>query len=395
MMLEDSDILENNLPILYKQTSTGATQIWYMETLDGKCYRSVSGQIDGALVESSWRYTDSKNVGRANQTTETEQVCNEVRSSYEKKLNQGGYHESILDIHTSKYFKPMLAKKYEDYQHKLFGNGQATQDLFSQPKLDGVRCIATQDGLWSRTGKPLISVPHVLEALEPIFRHNPEAIFDGELYADKFADDFNSIISLVRKSRPTLRDLAESKASIQYHVYDFTDPVNQDELFFEDRFRNLHTLMQISALEPDGVIRLVPTTRIEQLSELDNMFARYMESGYEGQMVRLNMRYENKRSGNLLKRKEFQDNEYRVIEIMEGVGNRSGMAGFIRYELGDGSGRSFSSGIRGSHDYCRELLQDKEDYVGNLGTVRFFNLTPDGIPRFPITVTLHGADRLL
>ena len=35
--------------------------------------------------------------------------------------------------------------------------------------------------------------------MKPLFETNPDLIFDGELYADKFANDFNAICSLVKK----------------------------------------------------------------------------------------------------------------------------------------------------------------------------------------------------
>ena len=98
----------------------------------------------------------------------------------------------------------MLAHKFEDYKDKLI------YPLFSQPKLDGIRCIVKSNGMWSRTGKRIISAPHIFEALKPLFELNPDLIFDGELYADKFANDFNAICSLVKKTKPTADDLIKS-----------------------------------------------------------------------------------------------------------------------------------------------------------------------------------------
>ena len=111
----------------------------------------------------------------------------------------------------------------------------------------------------------------------------------------------------------------------------------------------------------------------------------------EGQMVRRDGPYKNGRSFDLLKRKTFVDQEFTVISVDEGIGNRAGMAGFITYELGDG--RTFKSGIKGNWEYATQLLKDADKYVGGEGTVRFFQFTPDGIPRFPVTVALYEGKR--
>jgi DNA ligase-1 len=118
---------------------------------------------------------------------------------------------------------------------------------------------------------------------------------------------------------------------------------------------------------------------------LDELFQVYLEMGYEGQMVRLSTTpYENKRTKQLLKRKEFEEEEFLIHDIEEGTGNRSGMAGTIYLKKQDGA--VFGSGVRGNRDSYRELLQNKTKYIGTLASVRFQNYTPDGVPRFPVVV---------
>jgi ATP-dependent DNA ligase len=101
-------------------------------------------------------------------------------------------------------------------------------------------------------------------------------------------------------------------------------------------------------------------------------------------MVRTNDPYEFKRSNTLLKRKEFTDDEYLIVEICEGNGNKKGMAGYATLERPDG--KRFSSNIKGNHTFLKALLQDAASYVGKYATCKYFNLTPDGIPRFPYVI---------
>ena len=84
--------------------------------------------------------------------------------------------------------KPMLAynvdKKPIDW----------TKKVFMQPKLDGVRCVATRNGCYTRTGKQLMNVEHIELSLKPWFEMHPEMILDGELYNHDLRDNFEKII---------------------------------------------------------------------------------------------------------------------------------------------------------------------------------------------------------
>ena len=156
-------------------------------------------------------------------------------------------------------------------------------------------------------------------------------------------------------------------------------------MLFSDRIKQINFY--------SNVIKNVPTYRVTSQSEMDDYNGQFVQAGYEGQMVRLDGEYENKRSKYLLKRKEFDDNEFEIIDIKEGVGNRSGMAGFIACRMRDGT--LFDAGIKGSHDYAKKLLQNKHLYVDNGSevTVRHFGYTAYGLPRFPVAVYLYEGGR--
>ena len=101
--------------------------------------------------------------------------------------------------------KPMLAhkvgKKEIDWSAKNF----------IQPKLDGVRCVFTKVGAYSRTGKEFKNVAHLEEDLEDFFNDNSNSILDGELYNHDLKHDFEKIISLVRKQKPTEDDRRDAQ----------------------------------------------------------------------------------------------------------------------------------------------------------------------------------------
>lgn len=365
-------------PTIYKRDSAGNVRIWFME-LEGNRYRTTAGLKDGQLVTSEWTVCESKNVGRANETSSAEQADSEVKSHYKKKLD-GEYHLSEADIDKPRWFKPMLAKKWEDRMDKL------TFPVYFQPKLDGIRCIANSEGLWSRTGKPIVACPHIWDALLPFFAENPNLVLDGELYNHELKDDFNEIVSMVRKSKLKPEDIEKSAKMVQYHIYDF--PMG-DDTKFSDRIFSLHE--QFFMAPADLPIREVPTYPCANIDEVDERYSEAMADGYEGGIIRVDASYEQKRSNNLLKRKDFDDDEFEILAVLEGKGNWSGCGKKIIVRTPDG--HECDATVQGSMDYCRHVLANADKYIGKKATVVYFGYTPAGALRFPVAKVLHEDKR--
>jgi ATP-dependent DNA ligase len=358
------------LNTLYKRAVNGKVNEWTVE-VENNCFRTISGYTDGVKTTSEWTCCSGKNIGKKNETTPEQQALAEAQAMWTKKLELGSY-ESIDDIDTPKFFNPMLAHKFEDYKDKI------EYPVFSQPKLDGIRCIVRADGMWSRNGKRIISAPHIYDSLKPLFESNPDLIFDGELYADKFANDFNAICSLVKKTKPTNDDLAKSKESIQYHIYDLP---SHDGVFSER-----HSVLNKMSLPKCCV--LVRTSIVHTAEWVDKWYIDYVSEGYEGLMVRLDKKYESKRSKSLLKYKSFIDEEYIILDIVEGLGNKTGMVGSFIFENKDG--KRFNASPKFNWEECKELWKQRQELIGKSATVKYFNLTPGDspVPRFPYVIKI-------
>ena len=353
---------------IYKRDSGGRLRVWRMER-DGSRYRTVSGLADGKLAETGWTQARA-----ASQPTDEAQAEFEIKAAYENKLTRE-YHRTIeATAGGAHFFKPMLAKEFAGWQG----------ECAAQPKLDGIRCIATKTGLFSRQGKPITAVPHIHAQLAPLFQNFPGLILDGELYNHDLKDDFNTIVSIVRKKDPSVEELELAEARVQYHVYDVPSDPNPH---IWGKMTELHELVTEHNL--GGAIELVETVSVGSPTFLDELYGRWLEAGYEGQMVRLPGKYEQKRSKLLLKRKEFQDEEFECVSIEAGNGNWAGLAKRVSCRLPDG--RVFGAGIRGSSNRAAALLNETHNVV----TVRFQNYSPDGVPRFPVVTKFHGAERTL
>lgn len=367
-------------PTLYTIDSKGKVRTWAMER-EGDRYRTISGLEDGAKTTSGWTTASPKNVGRSNATTAEEQAELEIQAEYRKKRDRK-YHDDRSKVGGAKFFAPMLAQTFKGWD-KL-GDIMA----LSQPKLDGIRCIATVDGLFTRQGKRIVTCPHIELQLNAAFGGMSRGtILDGELYNHELREDFNTIASLVRQAKPTAEDLKRSAEMVQYHIYDHASKLEQPLGW---RMRNLAGWSsERFSFEVTPSLRIVPTEQANSSQQLDSLYASYLEQGYEGQMVRLNGPYEaGKRSKLLLKRKEFQDAEFPVVRLEEGNGNWAGYAKRAVLRLPDG--REFGAGIKGSQEFTKALLSKP---TPKTATIRYFALTPDGIPRFPVAVAFFEGER--
>lgn len=390
---------------LYKRGVKGEVRVWRMEigtSAEGHwAHRVVSGIQDGAMTESGWTVTEAKNVGRSNATTPEEQAFAEVRNLYKIK-SERGYFSDVNEIDNVPFTKPMLAQDWDKRKAKV----DVSKGVHAQPKLDGIRCVARADGLWTRTGKPITAIPHIVEALTTFFEDNPDAILDGELYNHDLKEDFNTITSIVRKEKPSDAEIEQARSTIQYHIYDLVDA----QQHFAGRCETLDWIFE-NFFKDIPFLQRVETVFVSSHDVLDELYGTWMGDGYEGQMIRLDSPYENKRSNALMKRKDFITMEFKVRAVEEGLGNWMGyVKKFVIDITEDGSPEfhaafgdrlaahnarraekglepetSSGAGVRGTQPVLKNLLDlAKEGDVPQWATARFFGATPDGFPRFPV-----------
>jgi len=366
------------LPKLFKKREAGGLQEWSIEVEAGK-YRTTSGAVGGKMVVSEWTDAVVKNAGRANATSVEDQALSEAQSKWTKK-HDGGYREDPAELDSVDLFKPMLAEKVRDYPVTQF-------PVYVQPKLDGARCAGRPNGLWSRKGKPWVATPHIELEVVALLKKFPELVLDGELYNHKLHDDFNRIISIIKKQKPTAEELAESEKYAQYHVYD-CQFLNEMGLTFKQRQDKLREILAASGMK---YIVLVDTKLVSDEAEMDAFHAECMEQGYEGSMVRTDTKYENKRTQALLKRKEFIDAEFELEDVEEGKGNAAGLAYKVVVKGAPITGSS-RAGMRGNAEFRKDLFINKAKYIGKQVTVRYQNMTPDGKLRIGIMLCIRDYE---
>jgi DNA ligase-1 len=289
-----------------------------------------------------------------------------MESEIKSKLTEG-YFETEDEARNEVVILPMLAKSYEDEKHKI---DWVKDKTYIQPKLDGMRCLAfiknNKVTLMSRDGKIIDTVLHINLSLSFIME---DCILDGELYSLELGS-FQENMKAIKKYRAKITE------KIQYNVYDCITEGN-----FTTRFNKAQKL-----IEGIQSTQIVSTMSILNESEIIKYHSFYLQLGYEGSIIRYGeAEYKlNGRSSNLLKYKDFKDMDCKIIDITPNESNP--LHGTPHFNL---KGKAFKAGVKMSHEDREDLLTNKDKYIGKIANIRYFELTDDGIPRFPVMIGIH------
>lgn len=368
--------------VLYKRAAAGLLYWWKIERT-GKHYCVSWG------VGNSNTATDNYN----DYTCLTEERAEfEVASRINKQIDRLGYS---IEVPTARPTLPMLAQKYSEHERLVKdGKREPFARTSIQPKLDGIRMLATRETQTSRRAEPIVSVPHIAQCLEAL---PPEIMLDGELFVPN--TDFQTVLSLVKRQVPH-----KLYREVQYHVFDVLD----DEMPFIDRYellkRTVETLQEVhrdliasmadipeklrtNKLVPVCPIHIVPTLHLDMPSNsyqtqhlIKQEFNRYRKLNFEGLIIRnMDGLYDvNTRSPDLLKFKHFEDHEFEIIDINEGY-NKTGI-----FVCKTSEGKIFEATPAWTTPAKQVLLKRREHYIGRWVQVEYETLSREGVPLKPV-----------
>jgi len=364
-------------PILYARNTTGSIQTWQIE-VDGDKYRTIAGQLNSPnLVTSNWQYGEVKNIGKSNETSAEEQSEKEADAKFKKKLKEG-YKEDISKIDEMSFFEPMLCKQFEDYKDKI------VYPVAIEDKLNGICCISTSSKTHSRKGEEFFCINHIIKSVDKLRGKYPNIILHGELFNKQYKNLLNRIASLVSVNRKvkdvTIEDEIESEKIVQFHVY---DGFGFDNITINSPYKDRKSGLE-RILKDIPYIYYHPYKLAFSEKEVYAALKKTRDEKSEGIVVKLlDGKYEQKRSKNIMKLKNFYDAEFKVVGIEPGTGNWQGCAKRIICELNppakDGT-KTFCCNIRGTREEMTDLLINEKDYIGQFCTVEYQELSEYGIP---------------
>jgi DNA ligase-1 len=268
---------------------------------------------------------------------------------------------------------PMLAQSWDKSGHRI------KFPSLGQPKFNGVRCLAKRTGdtidFGSRKGKSYTpTLTHLIPEL--LTKIKDGQVFDGEVYIHGLS--LQTIVSYVKKLRP------ESKL-LQYYVYDLVD----ENMTFEDRYNVYSGQIEMN---PSLNIVSVPCVELKSAEDLKPVHDSFVKDGFEGLIIR-NRKGKyllDHRSADLQKYKAFLDSEF---EIVGGRTPETGrMAGGCVFLCKTPEGKTFECCPRGTTEIRRQYYKDLPKLLNKKATVRYFNLSDDGIPLFPVMLCVRDYE---
>lgn len=229
------------------------------------------------------------------------------------------------------------------------------------PKLDGVRAWWDGTKFISRLGNEYHAPQWFIEEM-------PKGVtLDGELFAGN--GKFQETVSTVRK----MNAVDEEWKRIKFMVFDM--PLHGGT--YEDRLLALTKV--ISPMSQ--YCELVKTVLLDHVNQLDENLKTAENAGYEGIMLREpKSLYVDGRSHTLLKVKSFQDSEVTVVDYEKGKGKHKGRMGALVVRLPSGVEFSVGSGFT-------DKERENPPAIGSKVTVKYQELTKDGVPRFPTYIS--------
>jgi DNA ligase-1 len=329
-------------------------------------------------IETRRRVDKGKNLNKKNETTHFEQAISEASSKWKKKKEVELYKE-INDKESPKesgVILPMLAQEFMKHNKKI------KYPCYIQPKLDGYRMIydSRSRKMTTRQGKLFEMIKYAKELFDDLEKIGEGIILDGELYID--GKSFEKL-GVLRKKKLNEED-KKNICLIEYHVYDMIS-----EKVFEERNRDLCELFLKNEFKK---IKYVKTYRVNE-KEIEEYHQKFTNEGFEGSMIRNRegLYKQKNRSYDLLKLKDFMDEEFEIIGFSYEKDTSNEDRNCVVWIIKVNEGIECYVRPKGEKVQRQELyekcVKNFNEFKGRKLWTKFFDYTSDGNLRFPTTKT--------
>lgn len=371
-----------DFPILFGKDKNNKIKSWKIQVVNESTFSKIIceyGQLNGKKTTAERIIESGKNTNKKNQTTHFEQAISEATSKWKYKKEKDLYvteqselsisktNNSTINSSSSAILLPMLAQDFKLQSHKI------QFPCYIQPKLDGYRAVfdSNKGIMYTRQGQQYTTIPSILNKLKEIVPK--QMILDGELYSDELIFEE---LAVLRKKKLKEDDHIKLQ-KIKYHIYDIIDTT----LSFKERASILERLKRDIDISVSQV-SFVETCIVDNEFQLNEKHEEFVSRGFEGTMIRnTNGKYIPKyRSYDLQKKKDFKDSEFEIVGFDKEQGD------LIVWICKTKDNKTFHVQSKGNRQERNELYKNAKNYIGKMLWVKYFELTNDGIPRFPKTL---------
>jgi len=380
---------------LYNVDSKGKTRYVSFQVIDkfpGYEIKRSSGLVGGTDVSQPTLEIKIGKAGRCIKTQMELEFNSLINKAYDK-----GYKDEITDLIEHKTDrngnkKPMLALDSRGKIDSLVSEDEARKIIITRilriingkigylsRKLDGVRMVKKLMGTVSRGGKdydPACTEIVKDGCFKTFFDKYPDYQLDGEIYCHgKFLDE---ISGHARKREY----IPERHDALQYWIFDIV----ADDLTFEQRLKILKEIQPTT----DKVV-IVEHIKIESedIDTIMKLHDQWISEGYEGGIWRdASATYKiGGRDKRMIKVKLMQDAEFKITGCSKGLRPED-----MVFTLVTDKGIAFEAKPTGNVAKRVEYLENIKDYIGKMATIKFFHLSPKGVPNLPIFKCIRETD---
>lgn len=387
MTTEEQRLDPNYIPELFARDTMGRIKSWKV-TVESDGYTVEYGLLNSANMQEKFTPTVGKNIGKANETSAFDQAISEAKSKWNSHWDKG-YRPSVIESDNAPK-RPQGCQDFRKAGHNMVFPCSA------QRKLNGVRAYFTAQRTqqvmdeilweikaWTRNLKEWKIPPLIKEQLFLLIVECPylPECFDGEFYRHGW--HLQDIVSHAKRHHNEDKEQTYRKTvdELVLHIFDLPHPTRSaGERMWQlsklkkwveerqERFPNIY-------IEDDFIVK-----DREQMKVLhDEVTA----EGYEGLVLRdPNGKYTyGSKVRNMMKYKEFIDEEFKIVDTLV---DKDGYGLFwCEIEVVKGITKRFKVEPIGPKEDRLDIVENPQNYIGKMLTVKFFEYTKHGIPEFP------------
>jgi DNA ligase 1 len=330
-------------------------------------FDSLFDLIEYLKIHNTGTDHDVKLVAEFLNAQDVEELKDLYKEVITKTLKIGAAAKSINKAFGEQFipeFNVMLAKKFEDEEHKVKG-----KEFVITEKLDGVRCVMIVENgnvnFFSRQGQPIAGLVEIVQDA----RFLPDNVYDGELLIHN-ADDYKDRDVLQETLKIARKD--GEKRGLVLHLFDMI-PIDEfkagkSKATYHKRKEELSFIVE-KLNSP--YIKIVPNLYVgKDLNVIPKMLEEMNQKGKEGLMLNVSDgKYQCKRTDVLLKIKSMNTMDCRIIGFEEGTGKYQGMLGAL---IVDYKGNELYVGSGYTDDDRKHIWQHKDEYLGKIVEVQYF-----------------------
>lgn len=361
----------SNHSILYKKTKTGAIQEWFVSVEDN-IITVTQGQVGGAKQDYQTVIKEGKNIGKANETTPSEQAEAEALSKWQKQV-KSGYTEDPSGAVTVEL--PMKVKTFQGQEKNI------VYPCSGLPKMDGVNGTYRRDSegnlsLWSRGGEEYPPLKHIETEIHEKMDHFKTDILAGEVYCHGM--HLQDITAGVKKYNKNFTP------NLQFFIFDLP---SYGKTIWELR-GGLLTSTAAKFFQESNWVFASPEVTLNNEQEAWEYHKFCVDNGFEGIVVNnyCGLYEYNIRSSNSFKLKLQLDAEYKCVDYKV---DKNGQP-VLKCITSDGE--NFWVKPEGDSERRAGILENITDWVDSYIKIRYEKLSKKGVPQKPVAECIRKCD---